>query len=96
MLSDSAIQVIGSDGELMWREDSNYVIQTNHDKGQIKRNFDNNRNDMFVRVAQEFERVMNGLKPSTCNICDGIDTLRIIEAIRQSNESQKFIENQML
>ena len=53
--------------------------------------FDNERNDMFMAVAKEFLDVINGVEFLTCNIKDGLDVMRVIEAVRISKKEERFV-----
>jgi len=49
------------------------------------------RNDMFINLAKEFLNVMLVQKPVSCSLQDGIEVLDILEACRQSHETQKVV-----
>ncbi len=54
--------------------------------------FNYDRNDMFVAVAEEFLKILAGDGTPTCNLDDGIRVLGLIEAARQSNNTEKVIK----
>ena len=54
--------------------------------------YKNDRNDMFVNVAEEFIHFINKGEPLTCDLESGIDVMRIIEAARLSNKEMRFVQ----
>jgi predicted dehydrogenase len=46
---------------------------------------------MFEQVASEFDQVIKGRRKPTCKLSDGYEVLRIVEAMRRSNERQCFV-----
>ena len=54
--------------------------------------FNYDRNDMFVGVAEEFLSITGGDRKPTCNLDDGIRVLAVIEAARQSSSTEKVIK----
>jgi hypothetical protein len=61
------------------------------DPDWVLEEFSYDRNDMFVSVAEEFLNIVSGDTAQSCSIDDGIRTLQIIEAARQSSSSDKVI-----
>ncbi len=47
------------------------------------------RNDMFLGVAREFLKLINGTLPAqTCTLADGVKTLEVVEACRESQKTR--------
>jgi predicted dehydrogenase len=87
---EKSIQFIGESGTLIWEPnliktgkemDSNWEIEE----------FNYDRNNMFVGVAEEFLNILSGGAVKTCNIDDGIKVLRLVEAARNSSADEKVI-----
>lgn len=82
------ISITGDEGTIYWSFDPNRV-RVGREAGQVweDRSYTYERNDMFVDTAREFlEVVRTGAKPS-CTIEDGVDVLRVVEAMRLSSET---------
>ena len=82
------ISITGDEGTLYWSFDPNRV-RVGREAGQTwdDRTYTHERNDMFVETAREFLEVLrSGAQPS-CTIDDGVDVLRVIEAMRRSSET---------
>jgi predicted dehydrogenase len=54
--------------------------------------FDCERNDMFLAAAREFLELLKGGGTPRCSIEDGVNVLRVVEAIRTSCAAGKTIE----
>ena len=50
------------------------------------------RNDMFLAVAREFLDVVSGKVSMSCSLDDGIKTMKVIEAIRESSRTGKTVD----
>lgn len=89
---EKSIRFVGQDGTILWNSEPNQ-ISIGKDSGQkwILKKFDNDRNDMFISVAKEFLSLISNSKIPTCNIIDGINVMKIIEAIRLSSTDKKII-----
>jgi predicted dehydrogenase len=82
------IRFVGENGSIYWSSDPNQIQITAGDTGKQKiEEFEYERNDMFIGVAKEFLSVIDGQKEMTCSIHDGINTMKLIEAIRKSSQS---------
>jgi predicted dehydrogenase len=87
---EKSIQFVGENGTLIW-EPNLIKIGKEMDPDWELEEFNYDRNDMFVGVAEEFLKILAGEGMQTCNIDDGIRVLALIEAARQSNSSEKVI-----
>ena len=89
---EKSFLVIGEKGNIVWTEEENEVSVFFHDKRVEKKKFENERNDMFVDLAKEFVSVMRGANPNTCRLEDGVNVLKVIEAVRESSLSMRSVE----
>ena len=87
---EKSIQFIGEKGTLIWEPEQIRIGRGMEPDWQVE-NFANDRNDMFVSVAQEFMQVLSGRPVTTCNIDDGINVLTLVEAARRSSSEEKTI-----
>lgn len=80
------ISVTGDAGTLEWSFEPNRVrLGTGMEQVWEEETFDFERNDMFVGVAREFlDVVSGGVGELTCDIADGVNVMRIVEACRKS------------
>ena len=88
---EKSIKIIGEYGRIEWNESSNTVDLMKGLEKKESFEFDNERNDMFMAVAKEFLDVINGVEFLTCNIKDGLDVMRVIEAVRISKKEERFV-----
>ena len=86
------LRFVGERGTLTWSADPNRIA-IGREGGQIwtEETFDCERNDMFVGVAREFLDVLAGSAPATCTAEDGVNVMRVIEAIRQSSAENRAV-----
>jgi predicted dehydrogenase len=49
------------------------------------------RNDMFVAVAKEFLAAIDGAPVKTCNLDDGVNVLKVIEAARAASNERRTV-----
>ena len=90
---EKSIRFSGDKGVLLWTETPNRIAITNGESGQPEeRHFTCDRNDMFVAMAGEFLRVLEGAAPTTCRLEDGIAVLKILEAARESHQTGRFVK----
>lgn len=89
---EKSITAIGSEGTLVWRENPNRVSYA-HDASPLWQNtdYDCERNDMFLAVAQEFIEVVDADLSPSCTIADGCDVLSVVEAVRRSSAEGRRI-----
>jgi len=88
---EKTIRFVGSDGTLLWSADPNSIrISTDMEQTWEIAKFDCQRNDMFVSLATEFVAVIDGAIP-TCRLSDGLETMRVIEAVRRSNDQRRAV-----
>ncbi|GAF86340.1 unnamed protein product, partial [marine sediment metagenome] len=87
------ISFIGEQGTIYWTADPNRVAVG---KEMIQKwetyDYGCERNDMFLGVAQEFLRVLEGAPVETCSIQDGVRVLSFIEAARKSHSEGRLID----
>jgi predicted dehydrogenase len=88
---EKSIQFVGENGTLIW-EPNSIRIGKEMDPDWVLEEFSYDRNDMFVSVAEEFLNILSGDTAQSCSIDDGIRTLQIIEAARQSSSSDNVIK----
>jgi predicted dehydrogenase len=86
------ISLTGEDGTLLWSFEPNRI---NYSR-EIEQNWETStyeyqRNDMFVRMAEEFLSVLDGNKKGGCTLRDGINVLKVIEACRASSETESTV-----
>ena len=86
------IAVTGEKGTLRWSFDPNTVSYSNEMNHEWEiEEFNYERNDMFVKVAEEFIRLLDGHSELTCTLNDGINALSIVEACRESSRLDKMV-----
>ena len=92
---EKSIQFVGEDGTLVWEPNLIKIGKKMEPEWEVEE-FDYDRNDMFISVAEEFLNILGGdLKPS-CDIDDGIRVLALIEAARQSSSTEKAVKLETL
>jgi len=86
------ISVTGDKGTLEWSLDPNQIrYSKSMEHNWEKQNFIFERNDMFIDIAQEFLKVVDGQPIKKCTIDEGIGVMRIIEACRISSEKERVV-----
>ena len=88
---EKTIQFVGENGTLIW-EPNRIKIGKGMDPAWEIEDFQYDRNDMFIAVAEEFLHVLSGGPVQTCTIDDGARVLNLIEAARMSSSGEKVIE----
>ena len=88
---EKTIQVIGSEGSILWNENDNEVKVIDHDGKHEIFKFNEERNFMFEEEAKEFIDILHGNPVKTCNWEDGLRVMKIIEAVRSSQESSACV-----
>ena len=88
---EKTIQIIGSEGVVFWDEQRNQVRFCSIDGEETVTNFSEDRNFMFQEVAKEFEKIMSGQTTTTCTWEDGLNVMKIIEAVRLSQLRKKVV-----
>jgi predicted dehydrogenase len=88
---EKSIQFAGENGTLIWQPNSIKIGKEMDPDWEIEE-FDYDRNDMFVGVAEEFLNIFSGGSVQTCTLEDGIRVLKLIEAARQSSTAEKIIK----
>ncbi len=87
------IRCLGETGTLLWTEHPNRVALARDADGHWEEEvFSCGRNDMFMAVAQEFLHVLDGEAHMTCTLADGLNAMRLIEAVRQSTAEGRRVE----
>jgi len=86
------ISVVGDNGTLEWSFDPNQ-IRYSKDIGNNweEQNFNLERNDMFIDVAKEFIKVIDGNPINKCTIDEGIDVMHVIDACRISSDKGRAV-----
>ena len=86
------ITVAGEKGTLEWSFEPNRVRFGNTADGEWDETlYAQERNDMFIEVAKEFLEVIDGEATLTCRLDEGLDVLRMIEAVRKSTEERREV-----
>ena len=88
---EKSIQFVGEDGTLVW-EPNLIKIGKKMDPEWEMEEFNYDRNDMFVGVAEEFLNILDNDSKPSCDIGDGTRVLALIEAARQSSKTEKVIK----
>ncbi|HID69079.1 MAG TPA: Gfo/Idh/MocA family oxidoreductase [Desulfobacterales bacterium] len=81
---EKSIKFIGETGTLVWKVNEILTGKTMDDEWE-KETFTDDRNAMFVSVAQEFLEVIDGKRNPSCTIQDGMKVMEVIEAVRRSS-----------
>lgn len=91
---DKSIRFTGENGSIIWTAEPNKIrVSNNMLPIWEDYNYDYQRNDMFVSLAKDFILLIDNEFESQCSIDDGINVLKIIEAVRQSSILNKTIQN---
>jgi len=88
---EKSIQFVGEEGTLIWEPNLIKIGKDMYPDWDVEE-FNYDRNDMFVGVAEDFLKILAGDDTQTCNIDDGIRVLELIEAARQSSSTEKVIK----
>ena len=83
------INVICDNGTMRWSFEPNEIrISSTAEQSWKVRSYSCVRNEMFVACAKEFIDLMSGnVTDETCTIADGVNALKVIEALRRSEIS---------
>ncbi|MFT6671223.1 MAG: putative dehydrogenase [Afipia broomeae] len=86
------ISISGEGGTVDWRFDPNEVRFSNTVAGEYEvETFTCERNAMFVEAIREFLAVIDGQAEPSCTLADGIDVMRLIEAVRTSTRDGRVV-----
>jgi predicted dehydrogenase len=86
------ISVTGEKGTARWSFDPNRVeFASGMEHAWEGRDYAFERNEMFVRAAQEFVAVADGRAKPSCTLGDGVDVLRVLEACRTSSDTGRSV-----
>ena len=88
---EKSIQFVGDKGTLIWEPNQIRICKQMEPEWEIE-DFNCDRNDMFVAVAEEFLTIIGGPSDHTCTIDDGVRVLKLIEAARTSSREEKVIQ----
>ena len=91
---EKSIKFVGEGGTLRW-EVGELAVGKTMDQEWERETFDNDRNDMFVEVAREFLRVIDGETAPSCTVLDGIRVMEIIEAVRAKHRFRRIDRNRI-
>ena len=90
---EKSIRFQGEEGTLLWSDDpSRIAIGRGSAKDWQEETFTCERNDMFFAVANEFLEMVSGAPPRTCTIDDGVEAMRVIEAVRRSSAEGRRVK----
>lgn len=80
------IRFVGEAGTLYWTSAPNQIrITTGAEFNERIETFDCERNDMFLGVAKEFLEMLRTGRAPRCTLADGLEVMRVIEAVRTSS-----------
>lgn len=90
---DKSIQFVGELGTLVWTAEPNKIkVSVSPEQIWEEEIFDCVRNDMFFSVAREFINLISGnLFGTTCQMEDGLNTMKVIEMIRLSSKEGRIV-----
>ena len=89
---EKSIRFQGEEGTLIWSENPSRIVFGREAAPDWKEeSFVCERNDMFVAVAKEFLEMVGGAPPRTCTIGDGVEAMRVIEAVRRSSDERRRV-----
>ncbi len=92
---EKSIKFIGETGTLIWKVNEILIGKTMDDEWE-KETFTDDRNAMFISVAQEFLKVAEGEKNPSCTIQDGMKVMDVIEAVRRSSAEGSTVQLEVL
>lgn len=86
------IRFVGEEGTLLWTMDPNRISigKGYEDKWEVY-DYQCERNDMFLKVDEEFLDILDGGIVRTCSINDGVKAMMLIDAARYSSQSQSVV-----
>jgi predicted dehydrogenase len=87
---EKSIQFVGEDGTIIWEPNRIRIGKQMEPEWETEK-YSDDRNDMFVAVAEEFLAILEGRSEYTCTIDDGVRVLKLIEAARASSREEKVI-----
>jgi len=88
-----SIRFVGDGGTILWSEAPNQIaVCLEAGENWSEEIFTCERNDMFMGVAREYLDVLDGAAPHTCTIDDGLDVMSLLEAARQSHNTERQVE----
>ena len=87
------IRFIGEEGTIYWTADPNRIA-VGKEMAEIwdSREFNCERNDMFLSADREFLDVLDGKPVKTCTIQDGVRVLSFIESARKSHSESRMVD----
>lgn len=89
---EKSIKIIGEKGAIKWNEHLNTVDLFKGLNFNESFNFSNERNEMFIELANDFLKMLNGENSEiACSIDSGINVMKVIEAARISNRKRSFV-----
>jgi predicted dehydrogenase len=87
---EKSIRFIGSGGSLLW-EPNRIRTGSGMEPDWETETFDHDRNEMFIKVAEEFLQLLAGGARPSCTIEDGVRVLQLIEAARRSSREERMV-----
>jgi predicted dehydrogenase len=89
---EKSITFVGEQGTLRWTADPNEIAIGRGISGWERlETFTCERNDMFLEIAKEFARVIDGATPS-CTLNDGLRVLQIVQAARIGHAERRSVD----
>jgi predicted dehydrogenase len=84
--------IVGEEGTLHWTMDPNRVRFGNATADEWQdAEYSCSRNDMFMAAVQEFLDIVDRRTEPSCTIRDGVQVMRILEAMRSSSRSGSVV-----
>ena len=89
---EKSIRFVGEEGSILWTSNPNQISISRDAEGRWEsERFTCDRNDMFDSIAKDFVEMITNNKIPKCNIYDGINVMKLIEAIRTSSKDGKLV-----
>ena len=89
---ERSLTISGQTGTIAWSDTPNAVRVGRGAAHWVSENFDDERNDMFVGVAEDFLSMLRDGVPPPCTLTDGLEVMRIIDAARRSDREGTIVE----
>ena len=87
------IYVIGEGASIQWSLDPNVVKYSNKMEQNWDRfEFELERNDMFIEVAKEYLKILDGKTDINCTLNEGVQVMKILEACRISSRENRTVK----
>lgn len=89
---ERSVTVVGSEGSLQWDWEGNVVRICKATPGDvIEKRFPSERNQMFIDAISEFLGLVRNGGESACTLRDGVEVMRVVEAVRVSSDQRRVV-----